>query len=76
MSYFLVIHHRSAPATVERLEDPGDAQRRLFELEHELRDDPDRGVVLLVAEREEDLRRTHAHYFTESLDELMELVEP
>ena len=43
---------------------------RLFELEDELADDPDRGVVLLVAEREEDLRATHGHYFA-TVDELL-----
>ncbi len=74
MSYFLVIHHRRDPARVERVEDPEEAQRRLFELERELRADPDRGVVLLVAEREEDLVHTHSHYFKKSGGELMEPV--
>jgi hypothetical protein len=71
MSYFLVIYdrrQRHAP-DVERVDDPGEAQRRLFDLARELRDD--RGVVLLVADREEDLVRTHGHHFR-SMDELMQ----
>ena len=72
MSHFLVIYDKTRPGAteVECIDDPSDAQRRLFEVEEELRGDPDRGVVLLVAEREADLHRTHAHYF-QTLDELV-----
>jgi hypothetical protein len=75
MSHFLVIfdRQRRADPKVERIEDSREAQLRLFEIERELRDDPDHGVVLLVAEREEDLPKTHGQYFT-SVDELKRLV--
>ncbi|MDQ2981148.1 MAG: hypothetical protein M3R26_02340 [Actinomycetota bacterium] len=71
MSHFLVIYdrRRQAAPTVEEIADHKEAQERLFEIESQLRLDPDRGVVLLVADREEDLRKTHAQYF-EHLDEL------
>jgi hypothetical protein len=74
MSHFLVIFDRTKPgdASVERIDGAHEAQLRLFQVEQELRDDPDRGVVLLVAEREEDLHRTHGHYF-KSLEELTQL---
>ena len=75
MSYFLVIfdrHRRKIDTEVERIEDPDRAVRRLFELEEQLQTPGDRGVVLLVADDEEDLRRTHAQYF-KSFDELLEL---
>jgi hypothetical protein len=36
-----------------------------LEIEAELRDD--RGVVLLVADREDDLGRTHGQYFERSM---------
>lgn len=75
MSHFLVIYdrHRRIDPTVERVEDAHAAQERLFEVEHELRGDPDRGVVLLVAQREDDLPKTHGQYF-KSFDELRRLV--
>jgi len=72
MSHFLVTFdrkRRSAPE-VERIEDAQEAQERLFAVERELRaGNPDRGVVLLVAEREEDLVKTHGQYF-KTVDEL------
>jgi hypothetical protein len=73
MSHFVVIYSKIRPgeADVERIDDAQEAQRRLFEVEQELRADPDRGVVLLVAEREEDLHHTHGHYF-KSLGELVQ----
>ncbi len=75
MSHFLVIYdrRRQGPPKVERIDDARAAQLRLFELEDELRGDRDRGVVMLMAEREEDLHRTHAHYF-KTRDELLEHV--
>lgn len=75
MSHFLVIYDRKRrhPPKVERIDDARAAQLRLFELEDELRGDPDQAVVMLMAAREEDLHRTHAHYF-KSRDELIELV--
>jgi len=47
------------------------ATERLFATEARLRDDPDHGVVLLYAEDEESLRKTHGSYFL-GFDELLE----
>ena len=52
------------------IEDAAEAVRRLLEAEHALAGDRSRGVVMLVADDEDDLRRTHAHYFA-SLEELL-----
>jgi hypothetical protein len=74
MSYFLVIfdRRRQGEAAVERLEDPDLAVERLFELEKQLAEPgAKRGVVLLVADDEGEIRRTHSHYF-KSFDELLE----
>lgn len=75
MSHFLVIfdRRRRLDSQIEQIDDPQEAQARLFEIERELRSDPDRGVVLLLAERVEDLVRTHGQYF-KSVDELKRLV--
>jgi hypothetical protein len=75
MSYFLVIYdrHRQLKPVIERVTDSAGAQERLFEIEAELGDDPDRGVVLLVADGEDDLRKTHGQYF-ERVDDLRRLV--
>lgn len=75
MTHFLVIYERTrlTRPRVERIEDATEAQHRLFEIEEELRHDPDHGVVLLVAEREEELEATHAQYF-KTFDELKQLV--
>jgi hypothetical protein len=75
MSYFLVIfdRRRRTEAVVERIEDPDLAVERLFELEKQLAEPGEkRSVVLLVADDEEEIRRTHSHYF-KSFDELLEL---
>jgi hypothetical protein len=75
MSHFLVIYdrRRQLDPTVEEIADAEEARARLFEIESDLRSDPDRGVVLLVADREDDLRKTHGQYF-ERVDELTRLV--
>jgi hypothetical protein len=75
MSHFLVIYdrHRCHDPAVQRIDDAQEAQERLFATGRELEHDPDHGVVLLVAEREEDLPRTHGQYF-KSVDELRRLV--
>ena len=72
MSHFLVFYRRGASeeSVVERIEDSDEAVRRLLEAERDLADDPSRGVVMLVADDEDDLRRTHAHYFS-SIDDLL-----
>lgn len=44
---------------------------RLLEIEAEIRDDPDYGVVLPCAEHEDALRKTHGSYFF-TFDELLE----
>ena len=75
MSHFLVIfdrRRRDDPQVVE-VDDALEAQQQLFALERELRADPERGVVLLVAERIEDLKATHGQYFP-SVDQLTRLV--
>jgi hypothetical protein len=73
MSHFLVIfdRRRRADAEVQQIEDAQEAMERLFEIERELRGDSDRGVVLLVADDEQTIRATHAHYFR-SFDELVD----
>jgi hypothetical protein len=58
---------------VEEIEDAETARTRLFEIERDLLHDPEHGVVLLVAEREEEIEATHGQYF-KTLDELGELV--
>jgi hypothetical protein len=65
MSHFLIIFDRKrrSDPKVLRIDDPRKAQRHLFVFERKLRNDPDHGVVLLVAEREEDIRKTHGQYF-------------
>jgi hypothetical protein len=75
MSHFLVIYdrRRQLDPTIEEIADAVLARERLFELEAELRLDPDRGVVLLTAGRAEDLRRTHGQYF-ERVNDLTRLV--
>jgi hypothetical protein len=72
MSHFLVIFDRQkhVEPLIERHEDPAAAVARLFEVEGELRGDQSRGVVLLVADDESDLRRTHSHYF-KTVEELL-----
>jgi hypothetical protein len=70
MSHFLLIFDRlkRQDLRVERIEDPNEAMTRLRDAERHL--DEGQGAVLLVAESEEDLRLTHAHYFT-SFDDLL-----
>ena len=70
MSHFLLIfdRHKRHDLRVERIEDPHEALRRLREAESKL--GKDEGAVLLVADSEDDLRLTHAHYFT-SFDDLL-----
>lgn len=71
MSLFLLTFHRrklAPPRLVELV--PDEALARLVEAEEELRG-TEYGAVLLVADDEEALRRTHAQYF-ETFDELLE----
>ena len=65
MSYFLIIFDRrgSVDPEVIRIEDEDDATTQLFALEDSLGLDGGRGVVMLGADSEDELRRTHGHYF-------------
>jgi hypothetical protein len=78
MSHFILLFTRDRRAgtetIVERIEDSEAALARLFEIETELRDRPEQGVVMLVAEDEETVRATHSQYF-KSLDQLLEVVD-
>ena len=76
MSHFVVIFDRLHPGSprVERFEDADLAKERLFEVELELAGDSKHGVVLLYAESEESLRRTHGSFFL-GLDELLETAQ-
>lgn len=73
MSHFVIIYerHRRLPPKIAVFEDAREAQAKLFETEEALRGDPERGVLLLYAENEESLRRTHGSFFF-GLDELLE----
>lgn len=75
MSHFLVFYDRSRQGEpdVEQIDDPLRAIERLLVAEGELADDPNRGVVMLVADELDDLKRTHAHYFASSIDDLLHL---
>jgi hypothetical protein len=75
MSYFLMRYTRLGreDPIIERFEDSDEALERLSEEEKRVRG-TNEGVVLLVADDEADLRRTHAHYF-QSLNELRDEAE-
>jgi hypothetical protein len=58
---------------VHRFEDSNEAVTRFTNTERRLRDTgSDRHAVLLIADGEETLRRTHPHYFVSSLGDLLE----
>lgn len=76
MSFFLVTFSRRDGANpfLERFEDADEAMSRFVAAEHTHREQRDgKGVVLLIADDEETLRRTHSHYFV-SPDELLDAV--
>jgi hypothetical protein len=75
MSHFLVFYDRGRQGEpeVKRIEDSNEAVAALLEAEHDLAGDPERGVVMLVADDIDDLRRTHAHYFASSVEDLLHL---
>jgi hypothetical protein len=73
MSFFLLTYSRGndEESTVESFDDPAEAMERFVAAErHHRAHDNGRGVVLLIADDEETLRRTHSHYF-ESLEEAL-----
>ena len=76
MSLFLLTFSRrnNGPPLVERYEDTAEAMDRYVARERELRG-TDRGVVLLIAEDEDTLRRTHGHYWY-GRDELLAPLKP
>lgn len=65
MSYFLIIFDRRGALDPEviRIEDERAATEKLFSIEDRLGLDGTRGVVMLGADSEDELRRTHGHYF-------------
>lgn len=73
MTYFLIGYSKRGgeEPVLERYEDADEAAGKLFEAEARLRGDPDHGVVLLYADDESSLRRTHGSYFLD-FDELLE----
>jgi hypothetical protein len=73
MSYFLLTFDRPANGAprIERYEDGDEALAHFTDAERRVRaEGADRGVVLLVADSEETLRKTHSHYFY-TVDELL-----
>ncbi len=73
MSYFLITYSRRGgeDPVLERFEDAAEAATKLLEAEARLRGDLVHGVVLLYADDEASLRRTHGSYFLD-FDELLE----
>jgi hypothetical protein len=69
--FLLVFDREKREVDVRRLDDPSVALARLFEAEAKIRDHPQLEIVLLTADDEEDLLRTHARYF-ESFEDLLE----
>lgn len=75
MSFFLLIvdpNELGDPA-IQRFEDGDEALARFTGTERRLRDTgSDQHAVLLIADGEDTLRRTHPHYFASSLGDLLE----
>lgn len=67
MASYVLVYDRKSARTLRLLafdaEHTSDALRAWQELEHAHLAEPDTEVVLLDAESEEDLRRTHGRYF-------------
>lgn len=66
MKYYVLIYdQRDGDLQIEAFpEGAGDAAlARRFELERQEREHPEKEVVMLGADSEADLRRTHARYF-------------
>ena len=73
MAFFLITFNRkgSRSPQVEAYENSVEAMERFVAAERLHRDNDDGlGVVLLIAEDEATLRRTHSHYFA-TTDELL-----
>jgi len=76
MAFFLVTFSRreSAPPKIESYENPIEAMEKFIAAERHHRGAEDGlGVVLLIADDEATLRRTHTHYFA-TTDELIRSV--
>jgi hypothetical protein len=76
MSFFLLTYDRrngKQPA-IDRYEDPAEAMDRFVNAERSHRNHDDgKGVVLLIADDEATLRRTHTHYFL-TADQMLDAV--
>lgn len=72
MQYFVLTYARRAGVSslegVYPEECRSEAMRRRFRLEAEHRTNPDLEVVVLGAESEDELHRTHARYFVSTAD--------
>jgi protein-disulfide isomerase-like protein with CxxC motif len=76
MSFYLVTFSRGedANSVVEAFEDAEEAMAQFVAAERAHRERQDgKGVVLLIADDEETLRRTHSHYFVPT-DQLLDAV--
>lgn len=67
MRYFLIVYNRAAETLVNRFEFTVEERAMALEKRRSLqllyRDDPETEVVLLGAQRFEDLEKTHGRYF-------------
>lgn len=72
MKYFLLVYHRTREQLVEThtfpMEDRSAALKTRRDLQRRYYGVPELEVVLLGAERFEDLQRTHRRYFRKSAD--------
>jgi hypothetical protein len=65
VAHFLLVYNRAAGQLVRSTQYPSDSQalRARFDAEREFKGRPEIEVVVLTAESEEDLLRTHGRYF-------------
>lgn len=70
--FLLTYNRRTREVDVDEITDHHEGLARLFEAEQRLRHEPDLEIVMLAAEDEDDLRKTHSRFF-ESVDELLKL---
>ncbi len=77
MNYFLVVYDRSSGAsTVRRTfssQDRPHAMQLRFELEDEFRNDPNIEIVVLGADSQDSLMRTHSRYFKSAQEMILEV---
>jgi hypothetical protein len=70
-TFLLIFDRRTSTVDVRPIENEATVLDELRKAESRLPDEPWLEIVLLTAADEDDLRKTHAHYF-ESLGELLE----